>query len=179
MSNYISLEAVSADECKHKIKTPFARIVAEGTPEKPYYNIWYFDPADGECHIGFGSYYLDNVFNWLAEEFEITEPHTDVVPVVHGELTERIRELLQAEQDGRLLVLPCKVGDRIYRVIDDCTFPGDCGTKRMCKGCEYRNLFIEKTTFRLYLLTDEGKLRRGYYRTREEAEKALEGNKDY
>lgn len=84
MSNYISLEAVSADECKHKIKTPFARIVAEGTPEKPYYNIWYFDPADGECHIGFGSYYLDNVFNWLAEEFEITEPHTDVVPVVHG-----------------------------------------------------------------------------------------------
>lgn len=106
-------------------------------------------------------------------------PTADVVPVVHGELTERIRELLQTEQDGRLLVLPCKVGDRIYRVIDDCTFPGDCGTKRMCKGCEYRNLFIEKTTFRLYLLTDEGKLRRGYYRTREEAEKALEGNKDY
>ena len=46
----------------------------EGTPEKPYYNIWYFDPADGECHIGFGSYCLDNVFNWLAEEFEVTEP---------------------------------------------------------------------------------------------------------
>lgn len=106
-------------------------------------------------------------------------PAADVVEVVHGELTERIRELLEAEQDGRLLVLPCRVGDRIYRVIDDCTFSGDCGTKRMCKGCEYRNLFIEQTTFRLYLLTDDGKLRRGYYRTREEAETALEGNKDY
>ena len=90
------------------------------------------------------------------------------------EFTEHIRELLRTEKDGRLVVLPCRVGDRIYRVVDDCTFPGDCGTKRMCKGCEYRNLFIEQTRFRLYLLTDDGKLRRGYYRTREEAEKALE-----
>ena len=90
------------------------------------------------------------------------------------EFTEHIRELLRAEKDGRVVVLPCRVGDRIYRVVDDCTFPGDCGTKRMCKGCEYRNLFIEQTRFRLYLLTDDGKLRRGYYRTREEAEKALE-----
>lgn len=90
------------------------------------------------------------------------------------EFTEHIRELLRTEKDGRLVILPCRVGDRIYRVVDDCTFPGDCGTKRMCKGCEYRNLFIEQTRFRLYLLTDDGKLRRGYYRTREEAEKALE-----
>ena len=90
------------------------------------------------------------------------------------EFTEHIRELLRTEKDGRVVVLPCRVGDRIYRVVDDCTFPGDCGTKRMCKGCEYRNLFIEQTRFRLYLLTDDGKLRRGYYRTREEAKKALE-----
>lgn len=83
MSDYISREAASADSDRNKIKTPFARIVVEGTPGKPYYNIWYFCPADGECHIGFGSYCLDNVFNWLAEEFEITEPHTDVAPVVH------------------------------------------------------------------------------------------------
>lgn len=106
-------------------------------------------------------------------------PAADVTPVVHGELTENIHELLRAEKDGRLVVMPCRVGDRVYRVIDDCTFPGDCGTTRLCKGCEYRNLFIEATTFRLYLLTDDGKLRRGYYRTREEAEKALKGNKDY
>lgn len=82
MSDYISREAASADSGRNKIKTPFARIIVEGTPEKPYYNIWYFDPTDGECHIGFGSYCLDNVFNWLAEEFEITEPAADVEPVV-------------------------------------------------------------------------------------------------
>lgn len=84
MSDYISREAAIADERKHKIKTPFARIVVEGTPEKPYYNIWYFDPTDGECHIGFGSYCLDNVFNWLAEEFEVTEPRADVRLVRNG-----------------------------------------------------------------------------------------------
>ena len=84
MSDYISREAASADSDRNKIKTPFARIVVEGTPGKPYYNIWYFDPADGECHIGFGSYRLDYVFRWLADEFEATEPCADVVPVRHG-----------------------------------------------------------------------------------------------
>lgn len=84
MSDYISREAATADSDRNKIKTPFARIVVEGTPGKPYYNIWYFDPVDGECHIRFGSYCLGNVFNWLAEEFEITEPNTDVAPVAHG-----------------------------------------------------------------------------------------------
>lgn len=50
MSDYISREAASADSDRNKIKTPFARIVVEGTPGKPYYNIWYFDPADGAMH---------------------------------------------------------------------------------------------------------------------------------
>lgn len=94
------------------------------------------------------------------------------------EFTEHIRELLRAEKDGRLVVLPCKVGDRVYQVIDDCTFPVDCGTTNKCKGCEYRNLFIEEDVFHLNLLTDSGKLRRGYYTTREAAEKALEGNSE-
>ena len=30
--------------------------------------------------------------------------------------SERIRELLKADKDGRLAVLPCKVGDRLYEV---------------------------------------------------------------
>lgn len=83
MSDYISQETASMDECKHKIKTSFARIVVGGTLEKPCYNIWYSDPADGKCHIGFGSYRLDYVFRWLAEEFEVTEPCADVEPVRH------------------------------------------------------------------------------------------------
>lgn len=81
-------------------------------------------------------------------------------------------EQIPALDDRLLLVLPCRIGNNIYHIIDKCTLPGDCGTKRMCNGCEYRDLSIEETTFRLYLLDDDGKLRRGYYCTYEEAEKA-------
>ena len=67
----------------NKIKTHFARIVVGGTAEKPYYDILYFDPADGEYHIGFGSFYLEYVFKWLSEEFEIVENTvSDLVNVV-------------------------------------------------------------------------------------------------
>ena len=211
VKDYPKSYTASADEHKHKIKTSFARIVVEGTPEKPYYNIEYFDPMDKEYHIGFGSYYLDNVFNWLAEEFEITEPRTetntdcisrkallarydaehvgppgrarelmetapaaDVVPVVHGELTERIRELLQAEQDGRLLVLPCKVGDELwsfstyptarvygFTVTDISTLNGRTVLNTLGCGTLWER-DIGKTVFF----------------TREEAEKALEARKN-
>ena len=94
------------------------------------------------------------------------------------EIANRLAEYEDMEEQGLLLRLPCKVGDRVYQVIDDCTFPVDCGTTNKCKGCEYRNLFIEEDVFHLNLLTDSGKLRRGYYTTREEAEKALEGNNE-
>ena len=102
MDEYIERDAASADSDRNKIKTPFAKIVVEGTPGKPYYNIWYFDPANEECHIGFGSYCLDNVFNWLAEEFEITEPHTDVAPVVHGRWIFTKRHLWYKDENGNI-----------------------------------------------------------------------------
>ena len=69
-------KAEEKDRVKHsattnKIKTHFAKIIVSGTAEKPYYDILYFDPTDREYHIGFGSYYLEYVFKWLSEEFEI------------------------------------------------------------------------------------------------------------
>lgn len=68
------LEKLAAEKRdEHKIKTPYARIYVSGTPEKPYYGITYFDLTDGEMHSGFGSYSLDFVFKWLAEEFEIAK----------------------------------------------------------------------------------------------------------
>lgn len=69
------LEKLAAEKREeHKIKTPYARIYVSGTPEKPYYGITYFDLTDGEMHSGFGSYSLDFVFKWFAEEFEIAKP---------------------------------------------------------------------------------------------------------
>lgn len=69
------LEKLAAEKRNEpKIKTPYAKIYVSGTPEKPCYGITYFDPADGEMHSGFGSYSLDFVFKWLAEEFDIAKP---------------------------------------------------------------------------------------------------------
>lgn len=73
MADYIDRDMASTDTCTHKIKTPYAKIFVGGTAEKPYYNILYFDPADRKFHIGFGSFSLDYVFKWLADEFEITD----------------------------------------------------------------------------------------------------------
>ena len=81
----ISYKAESTEfENGKKIKTHFAQVIVGGTVEKPCYNILYFDPADKEYHIGFGSYSLDCAFKWLAEEFEIIEqaPAVDAVEVV-------------------------------------------------------------------------------------------------
>lgn len=65
------LSSNEAGQVKHKIRTPFAHIIVNGTLQSPYYNILYLDPADGEYHVGFGSFYLGNVFKWLREEFEL------------------------------------------------------------------------------------------------------------
>lgn len=86
---------------------------------------------------------------------------------------DRLRELAEAERKGRCVVLPCKMGDPVWRLYDDCDFPGDCYTKQKCRGCEYRNLFIEEQAFCLSMLSQNGELNPPYYTTREEAEAAL------
>lgn len=69
---------------KAKIKTHFAKIIVNSSG-KPYYDILYFDPADKTYHIGFGSYELSYVREWLSEEFDVYDaPTADVAPVVHG-----------------------------------------------------------------------------------------------
>lgn len=57
----------------NKIKVRSAEIVVYGTADKPYYEIKYYDIADGKYHIGYSSYDIHNVFEWLKECFEIAE----------------------------------------------------------------------------------------------------------
>lgn len=60
---------------KHKVKS--AEIVVRKIVEKPYYEIKYFDLSDNEYHIGYGSYKLEYVFEWLEQCFEIVEKNTN------------------------------------------------------------------------------------------------------
>ena len=56
-----------------KIKTHYARIVVDGTAEKSYYSIEWYDHTKNEYFLGYSSYYIGYVFKWLEECFEIVE----------------------------------------------------------------------------------------------------------
>jgi hypothetical protein len=85
---------------------------------------------------------------------------------------ERIRELLKADRDGRLVVLPCKVGDTVYfallgRIIEKQVFSivsFSNSTRIYCSG-----------TSEYFRPEDIGKT---FFLTRKEAEAALEAMKD-
>lgn len=100
---------------------------------------------------------LADIEDILGDEYELDE----------------LREIIQAKREGQCVVLPCKIGDPVWRLYDDCDFPGDCYTKQKCRGCEYRNLFIEEQAFCLSMLCQNGKLALPYYTIRAEAEAAL------
>lgn len=57
----------------NKIKTHYARIVVDGTAEKPYYSIEWYDHTKNEYFLGYSSYCIGYVFKWLEECFEIVE----------------------------------------------------------------------------------------------------------
>lgn len=65
-----------------KIKAIDPKIVVNGNVDKPYYSIEYYDTADNKWHIGYGSYELKNVVEWLKTDFDVIE--ADVEPVRHG-----------------------------------------------------------------------------------------------
>ena len=80
----------------------------------------------------------------------------------------RLRELAEADKDGRLVVLPCKVGDTVYLIV----------TKRARNYTpEFRFVKKSRLTFLNMerILQDFGK---EAFLTREEAEKALEAMED-
>jgi hypothetical protein len=65
-----------------KIKAVDPKIIVGGKADKPYYQIEYYDLSGNEWHIGYGSYCLANVKEWLKTCFEVT--NADVAPVKHG-----------------------------------------------------------------------------------------------
>lgn len=85
-------------------------------------------------------------------------------------------ELVQAKADGRLVILPCKVGDVVYFTQSICEYKHcDTHTRMACCGCsDYaKNKFvIHSRAFTLMDLKDIGKT---VFLTREAAEKALGG----
>ena len=93
--------------------------------------------------------------------------------------SEWIRELLKADKDGRLVVLPCKVGDRLYEVTGRKTISV---YKVKAIRVELFGLFIEWDIVEGFVWQslsgiNAGEIGKTVFLNREEAEKALEAMK--
>ena len=88
----------------------------------------------------------------------------------------RLRELAEADKDGRLVVLPCKVGDTVYFRTYDCNGMVDLGIQPHKVTAIVGHAIVRGK------YTDAGLLPAQYgvswFLTREEAEAALEAMKD-
>ncbi len=89
---------------------------------------------------------------------------------------DRVRELADADKDGRLVVLPCKVGDTVYEVTSRKTISEyrvkAIRVELFCTFIEWDIVagFVDKSIFGVSV----GEIGKTVFLTREEAEKALE-----
>ena len=96
-----------------------------------------------------------------------------------SEALDRFRQLVKADRDGRLVVLPCKVGDRLYEVTGRKTISV---YKVRAIRVELFGLFIEWDIVEGFVWQslsgiNAGEIGKTVFLTREEAEKALEAMK--
>ena len=92
--------------------------------------------------------------------------------------TERILELLKADKDGRLVVLPCKVGQRVFALLDTDKHISECEVKQIGMGNKIGFVGLEPigARGREYGVALNG-FGKTVFLTREEAEEALEAMK--
>lgn len=92
---------------------------------------------------------------------------------------DRLRELAEADKDGRLMVLPCKVGQRVFALLDTDKHISECEVKRIGLGNEIGFVCLEPigARGREYGVALNG-FGKTVFLTREEAEKALEAMKN-
>ena len=88
----------------------------------------------------------------------------------------RLRELAEADKDGRVVVLPCKVGDTVYFRTYDCNGKVDLGIQPHKVTAIVGNAIARGEYTDVGLLP--GQYGVSWFLTREEAESALEAMKD-
>ena len=112
-----------------KIEKP--KITCRLVNGKEYYSVEYYNPFDKETHIGYSSFCKSYTQQWLNEDF-INIPILDIEKTIREieNLKSKLDECnkLQAElqtykdklADGRMVELPCKVGDTVYVFTSSC-----------------------------------------------------------
>lgn len=109
---------------------------------------------------------LGKLFDYaLKESKTLTEQLT---------LLKHIRELAEADKEGRVVVLPCKVGHRVFALLDTDKHISECEVKQIGLGDEIGFVGLEPigARGREYGVSLKG-FGKTVFLTREEAEKAL------
>lgn len=145
----------------------------------------YLSYADGEEHVDLCEYIAKNacceevdanaVMEGACMECDCKTAILNVVAIQAAELRERLEYYEDLEEAGRLVVLPCKVGDTVYfrtyaknATVDLGIQPHKVITYRLSMVCEGECCGTE---------LPEYEFGRSVFLAREEAEKALEGTK--
>lgn len=91
----------------------------------------------------------------------------------------RLRELAEADKDGRVVVLPCKVGQRVFALLDTDKHISECEVKQIGMGNKIGFIGLEPigARGREYGVALNG-FGKTVFLTHEEAEAALEAMKD-
>ena len=118
-----------------KIKTPFAKMIVEGNQEKPYFSILYFDPIDKDFYVGYSSYCLDYVFNWLNEEFEIVEDENFIIAALRPVSREQVEKVWRGEWIAKHYVDGILEGTNF----DECS---KCGYQRVFENPELKTKYM-------------------------------------
>ena len=88
----------------------------------------------------------------------------------------RLRELAVADKEGRAIILPCKVGHRVFALLDTDKHISECEVKQIGMGNEIGFIGLEPigARGREYGVALNG-FGKTVFLTREEAEKAMKG----
>lgn len=91
----------------------------------------------------------------------------------------QLAQAVDADRDGRLVVLPCKVGQRVFALLDTDKHISECEVKQIGMGNKIGFIGLEPigARGREYGISLNG-FGKTVFLTREEAEKALEEKKD-
>ena len=136
---------------------------------------------DGYWRVNFSGvqYHADFVDRLAAYEDSRLSPEDAanlhaILRLGDGMTLMRLRELAVADKEGRVIVLPCKVGQRVFALLDTDKHISECECKQIGLGNEIGFVVLEPigARGRKYGVALNG-FGKTVFLTREEAEKAL------
>lgn len=93
---------------------------------------------NGPTSNGFGK----DIFRKMARDlYGRLKAYEDIAERCDG--FDRLRELAEADKDGRVVVLPCKVGQRVFALLDTDKHISECEVKQIGLGNEIGFIGIE------------------------------------